>query len=104
MFVQSGPRSNNSAPAAGVQEVRMTQSGSGYSPNRFTVKKNQTERWVINSTSQYTCASYIIMPSFGISQALKSGENTIEFTPTAAGEIPFSCSMGMYRGEFIVTD
>ena len=28
----------------------------------------------------------------------KKGENVITFTPTKAGPIPFSCSMGMYRG------
>lgn len=87
-----------------IQEVRMTQGGSGYSPNQFTVKKDNTVRWIINSTNQYTCAAYISMPAYNIAQALESGENIIEFTPTKTGEITFSCSMGMYRGKFIVTD
>ncbi len=87
-----------------VQEVKMVQSGTGYSPNQFTVKKGAKVRWVINSTSQYTCASTLSMPAFGIAQPLKLGENVIEFTPTQTGEIDFSCSMGMYRGKFIVTD
>lgn len=87
-----------------VQEVRMTQGGSGYSPNQFTVKKGITVRWVINSTNQFTCASYLRMPAYGISQPLKAGENIIEFTPTQTGQILFSCSMGMYRGAFTVID
>ncbi len=91
-------------PPGGFQEVRMTQGGSGYSPNKFTVKKGIPVRWVINSTNQYTCASFLVMPSYGINRALKEGENVIEFTPTKSGEISFSCSMGMYRGKFIVTD
>jgi sulfite exporter TauE/SafE/copper chaperone CopZ len=96
-------------PASGsttgiVQEVRMTQGGNGYSPNQFTIKKGNTVRWVINSTNQYTCASYLRMPAYNISQPLKTGENIIEFTPTKTGEITFSCSMGMYRGKFTVVD
>ena len=87
-----------------VQEVRMTQGGTGYNPNQFTVKKGNTVRWIINSTNQYTCASYVIMPAYKISKPLKAGENVIEFTPTKTGVIPFSCSMGMYRGTFTVVD
>jgi plastocyanin domain-containing protein len=44
------------------------------------------------------------MPKYGISKSLRAGENIITFTPTQTGEIPFSCSMGMYRGKFIVVD
>lgn len=100
--------SGNAAPANGVvstsevQEVRMTQTGSGYSPNVFTVVKNKTVRWIIDSKSSFSCASSLVMPKFGISKSLSLGENIIEFTPTEAGEIPFSCSMGMYGGKFIV--
>lgn len=96
------------APGAGeageVRTVLMDQTGSGYSPSQFTVKKGNRVKWVINSKSQFTCASYIVMPAFGIQRALKAGENIIEFTPDKTGEIAFSCSMGMYRGKFIVVD
>lgn len=88
--------------SSGVQEVRMTQSGSGYSPNEFTVEKGKKVKWIINSTSQFTCASSIIMPKYGISRGLQKGENIIEFTPTEVGQIQFTCSMGMYRGVFNV--
>lgn len=93
------------APATGtVQEVRMTQGNSGYSPNQFTVKKGSTVKWIINSTNQYTCASFLVVPALNIRKNLKAGENIVEFTPTAAGEIAFSCTMGMYRGKFVVVD
>ena len=95
---------NPNAVVGTVQEVKMTQNSFGYSPNQFTVKKGSTVKWIINSTSQYTCASYITMPKMGIAQPLKSGENIIQFTPTQTGEIAFSCSMGMYRGKFLIID
>ena len=90
--------------STGVQEVRMTQSGSGYSPNTFTIEKGKKVKWIITSTNSFTCASSIVMSKYGIDVFLKQGENIIEFTPTQTGEIPFSCSMGMYRGKFIVVD
>ena len=87
-----------------AQVVEMTQNSNGYSPNVFTVKKGVPVKWIITSKSVLSCASYIVMPKYGISQGLKAGENIITFTPTETGEIPFSCSMGMYTGKFIVVE
>jgi len=85
-----------------LQEVYMTQNISGYSPNFFIIKKGIPVRWIINSTSAYSCASSLIAPKLGIRKNLKTGKNIIEFTPTQTGTIPFSCSMGMYSGSFKV--
>lgn len=85
-----------------VQVIKMTQSASGYSPSTLRVKAGTPVRWVITSESSFTCASSIVVPSLGIRTNLKKGENIIEFTPTAKGSIPYSCSMGMYRGTIIV--
>jgi plastocyanin domain-containing protein len=87
-----------------VQEVKMTQNNGGYSPNTLTVEKGKKVRWVITSTAPFSCASSLVMPKYNISKSLKKGENIIEFTPNEVGEIPFSCSMGMYRGKFIVIE
>jgi len=87
-----------------VQEVRMVQDGSGYSPNEFTVEKGKKVKWIITSTNQFSCASSIVMPKYGINKYLKKGENIIEFVPVEVGQIPFSCSMGMYRGVFNVVE
>jgi len=54
--------------------------------------------------SPYSCASSLVVPGYDINVQLKKGENIIEFTPRETGEIKFSCSMGMYRGKFIVVD
>lgn len=94
----------NTAVKAGIQEVTMIQKANGYFPNKLTVKAGQKVRWVINSETDYSCAAYIRMPSFGIDQPLSLGQNVIEFTPTTPGTYNFSCSMGMYRGQFIVTE
>ncbi|TSC85077.1 MAG: hypothetical protein G01um101413_461 [Parcubacteria group bacterium Gr01-1014_13] len=87
-----------------AQEVRMMQGRTGYSPNIFTIKKGQPVKWIITSETSLHCTAYLVVPKYGISKSLRAGENIITFTPTQVGEIPFSCSMGMYRGKFIVTD
>lgn len=87
-----------------VQVIKMTQDGSGYTPNQFTIEKGRKVRWIINSKSQFTCASSIVVPKYKISRGLQKGENIIEFTPTEVGQVQFSCSMGMYRGVFNVVD
>ena len=88
----------------GVQIVKMTQNGSGYSPNSFTIKKDIPVKWIINSTDSFTCASSIVSAKLGVRQGLQQGENIIEFTPKEVGSIRFSCSMGMYTGVFNVVD
>lgn len=87
-----------------MQEVKMTQGSSGYSPNVLTIEKGKKVKWIITSTNRFSCASSIVVPKYGISKSLKKGENIIEFIPKETGEIPFSCSMGMYRGKFIVVE
>lgn len=88
----------------GVQVVHMTQDGSGYSPNTFIIKKGIPVKWVVTSTNPNSCASVLTASKLGIRTSLKAGENVLEFTPDAAGTIPFSCIMGMYTGSFKVVD
>jgi len=86
----------------GVQKIYMTEDGSGYAPKVLTVKKGIPVQWIVDAKEPYSCASSLMVPSLGIRKSLKAGQNTIEFTPTESGTIPFSCSMGMYTGTIIV--
>lgn len=88
----------------GVQEVRMVQVANGYEPNRITVKKGVPVRWIITSEYPFSCASAFVVPKLNIQKHLTSEETVIEFTPTGSESIPFSCSMGMYRGIINITD
>ena len=92
----SPPPTGDSATA--TETITMTQNGGGYSPSVLTVHAGSRVRWVITSTDAYTCASALRVPSLGISKQLAAGENVIEFIPDKEGNIPFNCSMGMYRG------
>jgi uncharacterized protein len=91
-------------PSGEVQEINMVQNAYGYSPASFTVKKGQPVRWIIDSKDSYSCASSILLAKYGINANLKPGENVFEFTPTQAGNLKFSCGMGMYSGVIKVVD
>jgi plastocyanin len=87
-----------------AQTIRMEQRGNGYFPSELTVHRGRPVRWVIDSKSEFSCASSIVIPQLGITKDLKRGENVIEFTPTEDMDIGFSCSMGMYNGKIKVID
>jgi sulfite exporter TauE/SafE/copper chaperone CopZ len=84
------------------QVVEMHVTSAGFSPSVLKIKKGVPVRWVIKGDSITGCTNKIIVPSLGISQALSSGDNIVNFTPDKVGEVPFSCWMGMVRGKFIV--
>ncbi len=87
-----------------AQVIRITQTADGYFPNQLTVKKGRPVKLIIDSQNSYTCASSFRMPQMGISETLSPGENIFEFMPDKSGPIPFSCSMGMFRGTLNVIE
>lgn len=74
----------------------------GYSPNSFTVKQGVPVRWVVKGENVFGCQGSLRGSAIGLQKTLQTGENLIEFTPLEEGLIAFSCSMGMFRGNFIV--
>ncbi|MCX6732930.1 MAG: sulfite exporter TauE/SafE family protein [Candidatus Roizmanbacteria bacterium] len=81
----------------GIQVVHMVQDAQGYTPKLFTLKKNVPVKWYMKSIYP-SCASSIIVEKLNIRTLLTEKEQVFDFTPKEAGEIPFSCSMGMYSG------
>ncbi len=92
--------STNEAQAVQVsQDITIEITDKGYSPSYLKVKKNAQVNLKIINQDVYSCAAAFRIPSLGISVNVNPNqEKIISFTPTKAGKIPFSCSMGMYRG------
>nr|MBP6994297.1 sulfite exporter TauE/SafE family protein [Candidatus Woesebacteria bacterium] len=89
----------------GVQVVKMTATSSGYNPSKFIVQNNIPVRWEIDGKEIYGCQGTLQSPQAGIQLTnLKEGENVFEFTPKETGYINFSCSMGMFSGQFKVVE
>ena len=45
-----------------------------------------------------------LLNAYGITHTFSEGENIIEFTPEKTGTVPYTCWMGMIRGNIFVTD
>jgi hypothetical protein len=91
--------------ADGYQEIKMTADSSGFSPRTFVLKKGVPVRWIIDGKELIGCNDNVKVSAYNIYQELTQGEKTtVMFTPTQSGTIPFSCGMGMIRGNFIVKD
>ena len=79
---------------------------SGYSPNKFNLRKGIPVKWIINVKELTECNKVILVPQYGLTIKLQPGMQVFEFTPTETGEVvvPWSCWMGMLHGTFITAE
>jgi len=95
--------SGNVAEVRGdVQYVNATFTGRSYEP--ITVQAGIPVVWTIDVEAINGCNNPITISAFDMMVDLSVGENIVEFTPTEAGTIPFSCWMGMIRSRIVVVD
>jgi nucleoid-associated protein YgaU len=102
--VELAPPSQEAPVAPKTQTIEMEANGLGFAPTRFTLLRGVPVKWVINATEVTSCNHRIVVPSLKLEFDIKPGRQTIEFTPEKSGVIPWSCWMGMLRGEFVVVD
>ena len=88
----------------GVQIVNSTLQPGQY-PS-ISVRAGIPVKWSINAPSGSIngCNYKMIIQAYGIEYEFREGENIIEFTPTDAGAISYTCWMGMIRGSIVVTE
>jgi protein-disulfide isomerase/sulfite exporter TauE/SafE/copper chaperone CopZ len=89
----------------GKQIVNMKLVGYTYQPNQFNVVAGVPVEWRVDGQQAAGCGRFLIAPRAGVRKILSSSDTTvITFTPQAAGEISFNCSMGMMtrNSKFIV--
>lgn len=88
----------------GIQVITTGLSSGRYEP--IVVKKGIPVKWIIQAKDGEIngCNNAIVIPKLGKRVKLEAGDNVIEFTPTQAGVIPFSCWMGMIRSKITVVD
>jgi uncharacterized protein len=94
---------NNAIISNGVQEISMSINGTDWTPKVFVLKKGIPVKWTINAI-KLPCATEIFVNNYKLDIKLKTGINTVEFTPDQTGTIKWACWMGMISGNFIVTD
>jgi hypothetical protein len=76
----------------------------GYSIDTPAIQAGAKIRVTLVNDDAYGCIQAFTIPGLGIRETVLTGETKeIEFTaPEKPGDLPFMCSMGMYRGKFIV--
>lgn len=79
--------------------------GHGYEPNLAYIPPHTPIRWVFNSKERFTCANGLVVPALEVRRSLSPGENAvIEFVSPGAGDIAYTCTMGMYSGRLVVSE
>ena len=101
-FWLSHGRAAVAAVAQGVQSALIVVRG-GYTPDLIVVRRGKPVRLVFRREESAACSERVVIPAFNRSALLPEGEEVaVEFVPTAPGEFPFSCQMGMLRGRIVV--
>lgn len=72
----------------------------GYNPNTISVKAGASVKLKLVNTNGSSCIQAFTIPSLGIQRIVRPGtSDEIDFqAPNAPTQIPFMCSMGMFRG------
>ena len=88
--------------ANGFQSIVTEFKNGRYIP--FAVKAGVPLKWTIRIAEEDItgCNGTVIVPAYGIKKDLVPGDNLIEFTPSKAGTIAYSCWMGMIRSSITV--
>lgn len=74
----------------------------GYNPETVRLKVGIPAEVKLVNDGARGCIRAFIVPDLDIRQLLNGDSTTFKFTPTKKGKIPFTCSMGMYWGQFVV--
>ena len=83
----------------GIQIAKIDVYPNRYSPKVVEVRVGVPVRLSLSGKGNLGCTSTFVIPKLKEVRNLATNpEATIEFTPNAVGEIPFTCGMGMYTG------
>ncbi len=100
---ESGAVAGATSESGTTQNVKILVTSSGYQSDTTTLKKNVPVELTLESKNAYSCASAFSIPSLNKTVMLPpTGITKIRFTPQKSGRLVYSCSMGMYRGDFSV--
>lgn len=101
-LVSSAPRMASIGPD-GRQYVAIDVARGGYAPSSDILKLGVPVSLKLRTDNVQGCARAFTIPEYGVVKVLPvTGEEVVEFTPMRAGQLAYTCSMGMYGGYFTV--
>ncbi len=82
--------------------IRIAIDPSGFDPARIFVPERKPFSLVFLRSAEANCGSKVVFPDLGITRDIPyMGVVVVELPPLSAGEIRFTCGMGMYRGSIV---
>jgi len=89
--------------AEGKQEVTIDVLNNGYNSSSDVLKAGVPVKLSLVTNGTRSCTRAFTIPALGVSKVLpQTGSEPVDFTPTQAGSLAYSCGMGMYGGTFQV--
>lgn len=101
-------KSASPAPAAKSAKSKAAQKATvvidgEYTPSQVKVPAGQPVSITFIRKEKSGCGGVVQFPSLKLKRSLEPGQKTVmSFTPKKRGIIPFTCGMGMYRGQLVV--
>jgi plastocyanin domain-containing protein len=90
---------------AHTRTVKIRVDKNGFSPASIEAEAGHKLNLVFTRADKDNCGGTVVLPKYKIRKALPVGKDVIvSITPTAAGNISFTCGMGMYKGSIVVSD
>ena len=90
---------------AHTRTIKIRVDKNGFSPSAIEVEAGHKLNLVFNRVDKNNCGNVVVFPKLKIRKNLPVGKDVIvSVTPTEAGNIAFTCGMGMYKGSLVVSD
>ena len=90
---------------AHTRTIKIKVDKNGFSPSSIEVEAGHKLNLVFNRAGSDNCGSTVVLPKYKIRKTLPVGKDVIvSITPREAGNISFTCGMGMYKGSIVVAD
>ncbi len=92
---------NAEKPDVQKAEIKLNDSY-GYNPETIKLKTGVPAEIKLINDGARGCIRAFIIPDLNIRSIVTDDSTILSFTPSKSGKIPFTCSMGMYWGQFVV--
>lgn len=89
---------------AHTRTVKIRVDKNGFSPSAIDVEAGHKLNLVFNRADKDNCGSVVVFPKQKIRKSLPVGKDVIVSLIPNAGQITFSCGMGMYKGTIVASD
>ena len=90
---------------AHTRTVKIRVDKNGFSPSSIEAEAGHKLNLVFNRADKNNCGNVVVFPKLKIRKNLPVGKDVIvSFTPTEAGQVTFTCGMGMMKGSIVVTN